>query len=305
MTKTRVVCTVGVAVMALQTLSGAVHAQTQDFSQAQVKTNKVTSSFYTLDGAGGTIGVFTGPDGVLMVDSQYAVLTDKIVAAIKQISDGRIRFLIDTHVHGDHTGGNVNFGKLGVTILAREPLRSRLITPNPAANGTPGVPTPPEGLPVITYEGPVTFHLNGEDVRLIPVPAAHTDGDTMVWFPKNDVLMCGDFYRSIQYPNIDRANGGSLKGMLDGLDAVIKLTGPATKIVPGHGPTVDRSAIIATREMIVGVRDTIAPMVTRGMTVEQVTAAKPTAAYDAKISTPGTTADRFVGQVYAELKGAR
>jgi glyoxylase-like metal-dependent hydrolase (beta-lactamase superfamily II) len=274
----------------------------QDFSKVEIKTNIVTQNFYTLDGQGGTIGVLTGPDGVFMVDAQFAPLTDKIVAAIKQISDGRIRFMVNTHVHGDHTGGNENLGKLGVTILARENLRMRLEKPNPGANGAPGVPTPPAGLPVITYDAPVTIRMNGEEVRLIPAPAAHTDGDTFVKFVKADVIMTGDFYRSIQYPNIDRANGGSLPGLINALDAVIANAGPNTKIIPGHGPTVDRNAVTAHRDMVVALRDKVAPLVREGKTQEQVVAAKPTADFDAKVQQPGTTGDRFVGQLYAELK---
>jgi glyoxylase-like metal-dependent hydrolase (beta-lactamase superfamily II) len=274
----------------------------QDFSKVEIKTNMVTSNFYSLDGQGGTIGVLTGPDGVFMVDAQFAPLTDKIVAAIKQISDGRIRFMVNTHVHGDHTGGNENLGKLGVTILARENLRMRLEKPNPGANGAPGVPMPPAGLPVITYDAPVTIRMNGEEVRLIPAPAAHTDGDTFVKFVKADVIMTGDFYRSIQYPNIDRANGGSLPGLINSLDAVIANAGPNTKIIPGHGPTVDRNAVTAHRDMVIALRDKVAPLVKEGKTQEQVVAAKPTADFDAKVQQPGTTGDRFVGQLYAELK---
>ena len=274
----------------------------QDFSKVEIKTNIVTQNFYTLDGQGGTIGVLTGPDGVFMVDAQFAPLTDKIVAAIKQISDGRIRFMVNTHVHGDHTGGNENLGKMGVTILARENLRMRLEKPNPGANGAPGVPTPAAGLPVITYDAPVTIRMNGEEVRLIPAPAAHTDGDTFVKFVKADVIMTGDFYRSIQYPNIDRANGGSLPGLINALEAVIANAGPNTKIIPGHGPTVDRSAVMAHRDMVIALRDKVAPLVREGKTQEQVVAAKPTADFDAKVQQPGTTGDRFVGQLYAELK---
>jgi glyoxylase-like metal-dependent hydrolase (beta-lactamase superfamily II) len=274
----------------------------QDFSKVEIKTNMVTSNFYTLDGQGGTIGVLTGPDGVFMVDAQFAPLTDKIVAAIKQISDGRIRFMVNTHVHGDHTGGNENLGKLGVTILARENLRMRLEKPNPGANGAPGVPMPAAGLPVITYDAPVTIRMNGEEVRLIPAPAAHTDGDTFVKFVKADVIMTGDFYRSIQYPNIDRANGGSLPGLINALDAVIANAGPNTKIIPGHGPTADRNAVTAHRDMVIALRDKVAPLVREGKTQEQVVAAKPTADFDAKVQQPGTTGDRFIGQLYAELK---
>src|SRR5580704_7924241 len=176
-----------------------------DYSKVEIQTVKLAPNFYVLNGQGGAIGVLTGPDGILMVDSQFAPLTEKIVAAIRQVSNAPIKFLINTHVHGDHTGGNENLGKMGVTILAREELRHRLANPNPGANGAPGVPAPHVALPMITYSGPVTIHMDGEDVQLIPVPSAHTDGDTMVKFPVADVIMSGDFYRSLGYPNIDRA----------------------------------------------------------------------------------------------------
>jgi cyclase len=273
-----------------------------DFSKVEIMTTKLADNFYTLEGQGGTIGVLAGPDGVFMVDSQFAPLSEKIAAAIKQISDRPIRFLVNTHVHGDHTGGDENFGKMGVTILARENLRNRLEHPSPGANGQPGVPMPPAGLPVITYDAPLTMRLNGEEIRLIPAPKAHTDGDTFVQFVNANVIMTGDFYRSIQYPNIDRTNGGSLQGLIDALNAVIKAAGPATKIVPGHGPVVDRAAVTAHRDMVVALRDKVAKLVKEGKTQEQVVAAKPTADYDAKVQQPGTTADRFVGQLYAELK---
>jgi glyoxylase-like metal-dependent hydrolase (beta-lactamase superfamily II) len=287
------------------TLAAPLALQAQappDFSKVEIKTTKLADNFYTLEGQGGTIGVLPGPDGVFMVDSQFAPLSEKIAAAIKQISDRPIKFLVNTHVHGDHTGGNENFGKMGVTILARENLRNRLEHPNPGANGQPGVPTPPAGLPVITYDAPLTVQFNGEEIHLIPAPKAHTDGDTFVQFVKANVIMTGDFYRSIQYPNMDRTNGGSLPGLIAALDAVIKAAGPATKIVPGHGPVVDRAAVTAHRDMVIAIRDKVAKLVKEGKTQEQVVAAKPTADYDAKVQQPGTTADRFVGQLYAELK---
>src|SRR5215813_8584430 len=165
--------------LSLIVLGGALVSAQQDFSQVQIKTTKIASNFYTLEGSGGTIGVLTGPDGVLMVDAQFAPLSDKIVAAIKQVSDGRIRYLINTHVHGDHTGGNENIGKLGATIYSRPKLRERLEKPAPQANGQPGVPAPAIALPSVTYDQTVTIFANGEGVQLIPVPVAHTDGDTM------------------------------------------------------------------------------------------------------------------------------
>lgn len=283
-------------------LAGTVYAQAPpDFSKVEIKTNKISNNFYTLDGQGGTIGVLVGPEGIFMVDAQFAPLSQKIAAAIHQISDKPIRFMVNTHVHGDHTGGNENFAKMGTTIFARDELRYRLAHPSPGANGAPGIAAPPVALPVVTYEGPVTIHMDGEDVHLVPIPRAHTDGDTLVYFPNNDVLMTGDYFRSIQFPNIDRANGGSLNGMIEGLGVTIGMAGPNTKIVPGHGPTVDRAAVIAHRDMIIAIRDKVAALVLQGKTVEEVLAAKPTSDYDS-IPNASTTSERFVRQLYAELK---
>ena len=286
--------------------SAGARAQQQDFSQVQIKTTKLGPNFYTLDGSGGTIGVLAGPDGVLMVDTQFAPLGDKIVAAIKQVSDGRIRYLVNTHVHPDHIGGNENIGRLGATIFARENLRARMLKPAPQANGQPGVPAPAIALPTVTYDAPLTFHVNGEDVRLIPVPAAHTDGDTMVYFPIANVIMTGDFYRSLGYPNIDRANGGTMTGMLAGFDAIVSLARPDTKIVPGHGAVVDRTAVAAHKAMMMAVRDKVAALVRQNKTQEEVIASRPTAEFDATVTgATAATADRFVGQLYQEIKGAR
>ena len=291
------------AALAVVAVAGTlVSAQQQDFSQVQIKTTKIGPSFYTLEGQGGTIGVLSGPDGVFMVDSQFAPLTDKIVAAIKQISDGRIRFVVNTHVHGDHTGGNENLGKLGVVILARPELRARLVKPALTATGTQPPSAPAMALPVVTYTTKTTVHMNGEEIQLIPVPVAHTDGDTIVYFPGQDVLMMGDYFRTVGYPNIDRNNGGTLAGMLAGLQAAADLAKPTTKVVPGHGAITDKAGIVAHRSMIVALRDRVAKLVQEGKTQEQVIAAKPTADYDTKVPMPGTTGDRFLGQLYAELK---
>jgi cyclase len=284
-------------------LATTVYAQAPqpDFSKVEIKTTKVTNSFYTLEGQGGTIGVLVGPDGIFMVDSQFAPLSQKLAAAVHQISDKPIRFMVNTHVHPDHTGGNENFAKMGVTIFSRDELRYRLAHPAPGANGAPGTPAPAAALPVVTYEGPVTIHMDGEDVHLVPIHRAHTDGDTLVYFPNNDVLMTGDYYRSIQFPNIDRVNGGSLDGMLEGIGVTIGMAGPKTKIIPGHGPTVDRAALIAHRDMILAIRDKVAALVQQGKTVDEVLAAKPTSDFDS-IPNASTTSERFVRQLYAELK---
>jgi glyoxylase-like metal-dependent hydrolase (beta-lactamase superfamily II) len=278
------------------TTAGIARAQgQQDFSNVQVKTTKIAGNFYTLEGQGGMIGVLAGPDGVFMVDSQFGPLTEKIVAAIKQINPGPIRFMVNTHVHPDHTGGNENLGKLGVAILSRDQLRARL------AGGQR--PSPAAALPVLTYDQPITIHMNGEGVKLIPIRAAHTDGDTLVHFPAADVLMTGDFYRAIGFPYPDRANGGTLAGLIAGLNQVIEVASPTTKIVPGHGPIVTEKEVTEHRDMAIAVRDKIAAMVKEGKTADQIVAAKPTADYDKKFEVPtgNPSAERFVRAVVTEL----
>jgi glyoxylase-like metal-dependent hydrolase (beta-lactamase superfamily II) len=280
-------------------ISALAQAQGQhDFSKMAIKTNKISNNFYTLEGQGGTIGVLTGPDGVFMVDDQFAPLTDKIVAAVKQISNNApIKFAVNTHVHGDHTGGNENLGKLGVTILARENLRNRLMHPSPAANGTPRVPTAPVGLPLITFNNLVTFHMNGEDVSNSRRPYR--------WRHYGALCQCRRDYdwRFLSLgpvPNIDRINGGSLNGMIDGLGQIIARSGPNTKIIPGHGPTVDRTAVMAHRDMILAVRDRVSKLISEGRSQEDVLAATPTSDFDAKVPNSIETTQRFVTQLYAE-----
>jgi len=263
------------------------------------------------DGAGGRIGVLHGPDGILVVDSQYGQIADKILAAIKRISPAPIRILVNTHIHIDHTGGNAAFGKAGATIYAREELRRQMINPVRRADGSPGLVRDPAGYPVVTYGmgEPVRFHLNGEIVELIPVRAAHTGGDTIIRFQNANAIMIGDFYRNFGYPYIDTANGGSLKGLLDGLEQTMKLAGPDTKLIPGHGTIINRTDIVPYRDMIFAVQEKVRAMIARGATEQQVLAAKLTAPYDAKVpggllpaAGGGTSADRFVSAVYQELK---
>jgi len=282
----------------------AAHAQQQppDFSKVEIKTHKLADNFYTLDGQGGTVSVLTGPDGILLVDSQFAPLTDRLVAAIKAVDAADpIRFLIDTHVHGDHTGGNENFARLGATIFARDQLRVRLAHPGPLASGAPGIPAAAAALPVVTYDGPVTIHLDGEEVRLIPLRNAHTDGDTLVQFVGHDALATGDIYRGVGYPYADLNNGGSLKGLLDALGAVIGRAGPNTRIIPGHGPVTDRAAVIAHRDLLLAVRDKVAALLAQGKTLDEVIAAKPTAEFDAGVPQGAQGAERFVKWVYTDL----
>ncbi len=306
---------VGITVLAWAALTTTGAAQqappaaappAQDFSKVEIVTTKIADNFYALDGQGGRIGILTGPDGVFMVDSQFAPLSEKITAAIRKVSNAPIRFLVNTHVHGDHTGGNENFGKMGATIIARPLLRQRLAKPNPPApGGAPAVPAPAAALPMITPDARTTMFMNGQTIELIPLPGAHTDGDTAVRFPGLDVLMTGDVFRSVGYPNIDRANGGTLKGMLEAYDTLLAAAGPNTKVLPGHGDITNRAAIATHKETAVAVRDRVAKGVSEGKTVEQIVATKPTAEFDQRTGNAAQSADRFVGQIFAELKGVR
>jgi cyclase len=267
------------------------HYPVPDFSKLEIRTTRLTDDFYTLEALGGTrqvgtVSMLAGPDGVLLVDSEFPQLTDRLVATIKRISNEPIRFLINTHIHFDHTGGNANLAKLGVLIFGRDQLRTRMERPAPRPDGSPGVPPPAAAWPVVTYDGPVTIHVNGEDVQLIPIRDAHTDGDTLVSFPRHDILAVGDYFRSIGYPFVDLQNGGSLEGLLAGLAETIARAGPNTKIIPGHGPIVHREAVVAQRDMVLAVRARVAALISQGKSLEEVIAAKPTASFDAQVPVP-------------------
>ncbi|HAJ77211.1 MAG: MBL fold metallo-hydrolase [Gammaproteobacteria bacterium] len=260
----------------------------QDFSNVEIIPHHVAGTFYYLQGAGGNIGLSIGEDGVVMIDDQFAPLTDKILAAIRSLNDGEIRFVINTHVHGDHTGGNENLGRMGILILARDEVRVRLSEQQPEA-----------ALPVLTYSDAITIHLNGEEVYAFPVPPAHTDGDTFIHFKDSDVIHAGDVFRTTAFPVIDTNNGGSLEGTLAALAMLVGTAGPNTQIVPGHGEVSSRMDVMGFRDMVIDVKNKVAPMVERGMSYDQVAAANPTAAYNDRYGDP----ERFLRAVYSELGG--
>ena len=270
-------------------LAAAAQAQ-QDFSAVEVQVHEVAGSVYYLEGAGGNVGVLIGDDGVFMVDDQFAPLSDKLVAAIRTISNGPIRFLVNTHIHGDHNGGNENFAALGVTIMAHDNVRARM------ANGES--PRAMEGRPILTYGDAVNLHFNGEDVALIKVPAAHTDGDTIVHFPSADVIHAGDVFRTTGYPGVDAGNGGTVGGTLQALQMIIDLAGPNTRIVPGHGVPASRADVIEFRDMVAEVQRRISGLIEQGMTVEQVVAANATADLDERWG----SFERFLPGFYQALK---
>jgi glyoxylase-like metal-dependent hydrolase (beta-lactamase superfamily II) len=288
--------------------------QSINYAKIEILTEQYTANLFMLagapgdadpnhpDGAGGRIGLLTGRDGIFMVDSQYEQVTDKVLAAIRKISPEPIRYLVNTHLHSDHTGGNGNIAKQGALLIAREELRSDMAR---SANMDPA------RLPKLTYGmgDHIKFRMNGEVIDLIPVRAAHTGGDTIVRFENADIIMIGDFYRNYGYPFIDTNNGGSLKGALEALDYLIKISGPATKLIPGHGTVIRREDIIPYRNMILDVQSHVQELIREGKTQQEVLAAKPTATYDTKIPGAlgvapggGNSADRFVRMLYSELK---
>ena len=220
-------------VPSLLLITHAARAQ-QDFSKVQIKATKVAGSVYLLEGAGGNIGVSVGEDGIVIVDDQFAPLAGKIKEALKAISDKLLRFVLNTHFHGDHTGGNVEFGR-EATIIAHENVRKRLQEGTSVLGGEVK-PAAREALPVITFNDRTTVHLNGEDIRAIHFPNGHTDGDSVIFFPKAGVVHMGDDFVTYGFPFVDVHNGGSVSGMIAGCEKVLAMTAPDVKFIPGHGP---------------------------------------------------------------------
>jgi glyoxylase-like metal-dependent hydrolase (beta-lactamase superfamily II) len=288
------------AVLAVPSLAGA-----QNRGQAppvQVKTTVLGGNVYGIDGQGARMAALVGPEGILLVDAQSPAVTDRIVAALREISPAPVRFLINTHVHADHTGGNENFGKLGVTILGRPNLLEQLVHPVPATNGQIPPPSPASALPIILFDNPMTINLDGETVQLIPLPPSHTNGDTAVKFVKADVLMTGDVFRSEGFPTPVEVNGGTIMGLLQSIEKFLEITGPNTKVVPGHGPVTDRAALVFHREVIVTVRDRVRQAIREGKTLDQVHDAKLTADFEARVGGLPAFINVFVDALYKELK---
>ena len=270
------------ALAALLVLSPLALAQ-QDFSKVEVKAEKLGEGVYMLTGAGGNLGVSAGEDGVVLIDDQYAPLTERILAAIRTISEKPVRFLINTHLHGDHTGGNENLGKGGVLIVAHENVRKRMSVEQFSELFKRTTPAYPKvALPVVTFTEAVTFHLNGDEILAFHVPPAHTDGDTVIRFKKANVIHTGDLFFNGTYPVIDLESGGSVEGVVGAADRLLALCDAKTKLIPGHGPAATPADLKAYREMVAGTYAEVKKLVQAGKTREEILAAKPLAPWDEK-----------------------
>jgi glyoxylase-like metal-dependent hydrolase (beta-lactamase superfamily II) len=257
-------------------LAVAPAAAQQDFSDVEIVTTKVADGIYMLEGRGGNIGVSVGDDGVFLIDDQYAPLTDKIVAAVATLSDRPIRFVLNTHWHGDHTGGNENLGDAGALIVAHDNVRRQMSVGQFFELWDREVePSAPAAMPVVTFSETVTFHLNGDVIHVFHVEHAHTDGDSMVHFEKADVLHMGDVLFNGTFPFIDVYSGGTLDGMIAACRRALELVGPDTVVIPGHGPLASRSDVIAYRDMLQAAHDAVAPMVRAGCSLADIRAADP------------------------------
>lgn len=288
--------------ISLTSVGGVSLAQEPDFEKVEVKTVPVTENIYMLQGEGGNIGVSAGKDGVFLIDDQYAPLTPKIQSAISEISDQPIKFLLNTHWHYDHTGGNENLGKSGVVIVAQDEVYTRMSTDQFIEAFKRKIPaSPPEALPKITFNDTATFHLNGQTISAFHVAPAHTDGDTVIHFPKADVIHTGDIYFNGLYPFIDTSSGGSIAGMIQATEETLALAGNNTKIIPGHGPLSNRAELEVYRQMLVDVKTKTEKAIAKGTTLEEFIASKPTAKYDAAWGKGFLKPSQFLTIVYNSL----
>jgi len=298
-----------VIIAAVMTLSGPLLAQQPaasppppDFSKVEIKITDLGDNIHMLEGQGGNVTVAVAKDGIIVVDSEFAPLHDKIKAAIATISKLPIKYLIDTHYHADHTGGNELFAKDGAIVIAQDNVKKRL--EEGTTNGLTGARTPaaPKGaLPSDTYTNFSKIRLTGRVADLKHIGNAHTDGDTYVWFKTANVLSTGDTFTNGRYPNIDFANGGNINGMITATDAYLKLTNARSRIVPGHGPLADRAALVAYRMMLVTARERMAALVKQGKSETEVIAAKPFADLNVKWAPTELAGTNFVRVVYHSL----
>jgi len=283
-------------------LAASAAAQQQDFSKVEVKAEKVAEGVYMLTGAGGNVGLSVGKSGAFVIDDQYAPLSDRILAAIKAITPDPVRFVVNTHWHGDHTGGNENMGKAGAFVVAHENVRRRMSSEQFNALFQRKTPASPEtALPIVTFAEGVSFWWNGDEIRVFHVPPAHTDGDAIVQFVAADVVHMGDTFFNGGYPFIDTSSGGRVDGVIGAAERVLGAVSDKTRIIPGHGPLGTRADLALYRDVVKTIRDRVAKLKAEGKTRDAAIAARPTAEYDARWGQGFIKGDVLTGLVFDSL----
>jgi len=273
----------------------------QDFEKVQIETIKVTDGIYMLIGAGGNIGVSAGEDGILLIDTQFAELGEKIKSAISEIGGGPIRIVLNTNWHYDHTYGNEPLGKSRALIIAHENTRMRMMSEQYYSDFDMTIPVfPEEALPVVTFKNSLTLHFNGDEIEVVHIENAHSDADIVIYFRKANVIHTGDLFFSGNYPYIDVSHGGSTDGMIAAADRIIGMVDENTKIIPGHGTLSNRAGLTKFREMLITLRDRIRSQIEEGKTLEEVIASKPTADFD-KEWAQGIPREMIVGIIYNDF----
>ena len=287
--------------------TGLAVAQDQDFRKVEIKVTKVSGNVYMLEGAGGNIGASVGDDGIVVVDDEYAPLADKIQAALKGVTDKPVRFIINTHFHGDHTGGNAYFQKQA-PVIAHDNVRKRLEEGGKAGNlGSISMerkPAAKEALPIITFDHDVTVHLNGEDIRALHFPSGHTDGDSIIFFPKSNVVHMGDDFVRYGFPFIDLGSGGSVDGMIAAMQEVIPKLPPDVKVIPGHGQISNLDEVREYVKMLIETRAAVGKGVEQGKTLDQLKQEKVLDAWK-KWNGDFVTTDAFTETLYNDLTGKK
>jgi cyclase len=295
------ICKGSIPLLVIGLLGLSIPANAAD-EEVTIKTLKVQNGIYMLVGQGGNIGVFIGEDGTFLIDDQFAPLTPKHLEAIKAAGGEVPRFLINTHYHADHTGGNENLGKAGTLIFSHDQVRERLTveTVIKAFNMvTP--PLPKAALPVVTFSSDITFHLNGDTLRAFHVPRAHTDGDSVIHFKGANVIHSGDVFFNGLYPFIDVAHGGTVKGMIQAADAALELADGNTKIIPGHGPLGDKAQLQAYRDMLAISYERLSQLKAKGMSTEEALAEKPLADLEELWGKGMFSGDKWISLIYDGL----
>jgi glyoxylase-like metal-dependent hydrolase (beta-lactamase superfamily II) len=271
-----------IGLLSLFTLASTVvnNANAQD-ENVTISTTKLTNNTYMLKGSGGNIIVSVGQDGVFMVDDQFAPLTEKIKGAISNITDQPVKFVINTHWHSDHTGGNENFGEMGAIIVSHDNVKKRLSTEQFIGFFNRTVPPLSEkGLPIITFSDNMTISQNGDEIRVIHVDNGHTDGDSIVYFTKSNVIHVGDDFTDKSYPFIDISSGGSIDGLISSLQTISSLIDDKTKVISGHTEISNKTKVNDLVNMLADVRQSVSQMIADGKTLEEIIALRPTASYD-------------------------